>query len=142
MEYLWLAIILLAGVVEIVTAPLVSLWFVPGAFVAMILAFCKVSIWIQVAVFLVLSVASLILAKTVFRKFFAPKNEKFNIDAVIGEKCLVTEEIDNVAGRGAVKVKGLEWAARMVSDDMVIAPGVRVEVIAVEGVKLICKPLA
>lgn len=142
MEYLWLVIILLAGVVEIATAPLVALWFVPGAFVAMILAFCKVGIWIQVVVFLALSVASLVLAKTVFRNFFVSKNEKFNIDAVIGEKCLVTEEIDNVAGRGAVKVKGLEWAARMVSDDMVIAPGIRVEVIAVEGVKLICKPLS
>ncbi len=139
MEYVWLALILVAGVVEVLTAPLVALWFVPGAFVAMILAFCNVPIYVQVIVFILLSAACLVLAKTVFRKFFQPKNEKFNIDAIIGEKCLVTEKIDNIAGRGAVKVKGLEWAARTLSDDVVVDEGARVEVIAVEGVKLICK---
>ena len=139
MEYVWLALILVAGVVEVLTAPLIALWFVPGAFVAMILAFCNVPIYVQVIVFILLSAACLALAKTVFRKFFQPKNEKFNIDAIIGEKCLVTEKIDNIAGRGAVKVKGLEWAARMLSDDVVVDEGARVEVIAVEGVKLICK---
>ena len=141
MEYIWLALILLSGVLEVLTAPLVALWFIPGAFVAMILAFCSVTVWVQVAVFLVLSAVCLISAKTVFRNFFIPKNEKFNIDAIIGEKCLVTEQIDNIAGRGAVKVKGLEWAARMISDDFVVEVGTRVEVIAVEGVKLICKTL-
>lgn len=139
MEYVWLALILVSGIVEVLTAPLVALWFVPGAFVAMILAFCNVSVYVQVAFFLVLSITCLVLAKTVFRNFFEPKNEKFNIDAIIGEKCLVTEKIDNIAGRGAVKVKGLEWAARMLFDDVVANEGQRVEVVAVEGVKLICK---
>ena len=142
MEYIWLGLILLAGGVELLTAPLVSVWFIPGSFVAMILAFCDVDIWVQVVVFIVLTAVCLVLAKTVFRNFFTPKNEKFNIDAIIGEKCLVTEKIDNVAGRGAVKVKGLEWAARMISDDVVAEVGTRVEVIAVEGVKLICKEIA
>ena len=142
MEYIWLGLILLAGGVELLTAPLVSVWFIPGSFVAMILAFCDVDIWVQVVVFIVLTAVCLVLAKTVFRNFFTPKNEKFNIDAIIGEKCLVTEKIDNVAGRGAVKVKGLEWAARMISDDIVAEVGTRVEVIAVEGVKLICKEIA
>ena len=141
MEYIWLAFVLLCGVIEALTAPLVALWFVPGALVAMILAFLNVKIWIQVLVFFVLSAVCLLLSKTVFRKFFKPTTEKFNIDAIIGEKCLVTERIDNVAGRGAVKVKGLEWAARMVSDEIVVEEGVRVEVIAVEGVKLICKEI-
>lgn len=141
MEYIWLAFVLLSGAVEALTTQLVALWFVPGAILAMILAFCGVDIWVQVAVFIVLTVVCLVLAKTVFKHFFNPQKEKFNIDAVIGEKCLVTEKIDNVAGRGAVKVKGLEWAARMISDETVVEAGVRVEVIAVEGVKLICKEI-
>ena len=139
MEYIWLAFILLCGVVEIATAPLVALWFVPGALIGMVLAFCNVHIAVQVGVFLAVSILCLVLAKTVFRDFLTPKKEKFNIDAIIGEKCTVTEKIDNIAGRGAVKVKGLEWAARMLSDDVVVEEGARVEVIAVEGVKLICK---
>jgi membrane protein implicated in regulation of membrane protease activity len=141
MQYLWLAFILLSGLVEALTVQLVAIWFIPGALIAMILAFLNVAIWIQVTVFLVLAVVCLALAKTVFREFFAPKKEKFNIDAIIGEKCLVTERIDNIAGRGAVKVKGLEWAARMISDDTVAEAGERVEVLAVEGVKLICKKI-
>ena len=141
MEYVWLVFILLCGVVEIITSPLVALWFVPGAIVGMILAFCNVHIAVQVGVFLAITVLCLVLAKTVFHDFFTPKKERFNIDAIIGEKCTVTEKIDNIAGRGAVKVRGLEWAARMLSDDDVIEEGVRVEVVAVEGVKLICKKL-
>jgi membrane protein implicated in regulation of membrane protease activity len=141
-EYLWLALVILSGVAEAATTQLVAIWFAPGALIAMILAFCGVHIAVQVAVFVVLTVAMLVLSKTVFRSFFTPpKRENFNIEAVVGEKCLVTERIDNIAGRGAVKLKGLEWAARTVSDELTVEEGERVEVIAVEGVKLICKKL-
>ena len=67
------------------------------------------------------------------------KQQKFNVDAVIGEKCYVVEKIDNIACRGAVKVRGLEWAARTLNEDELLEEGTLVEILAVEGVKLICK---
>lgn len=139
LEYAWMAVLVIAAIAEALTTQLVAIWFAPGALVAMILAFCSVSPWVQLGAFLVLTVTFLILAQKVFKKLFKFDKEKFNIDAVIGEKCLVTERVDNLAGAGAVKVKGLQWAARSLNESETFEVGDTVEVIAVEGVKLICK---
>ena len=139
MQYVWIAVLVLSAVAEALTTQLIAIWFAPGALVAMILAFCSVESWIQLIVFLVFTVTFLILAQKVFRKAFKFDKEKFNIDAVIGERCLVTERVDNLASAGAVKVKGLQWAARSLNEDEIFEVGDTVEVIAVEGVKLICK---
>ena len=139
MQYVWIAVLVLAAVAEALTTQLIAIWFAPGALVAMILAFCGVASWIQLIVFLAFTVTFLILAQKVFRKVFKFDKEKFNIDAVIGERCLVTERVDNLASAGAVKVKGLQWAARSLNEDETFEVGDTVEVIAVEGVKLICK---
>ncbi|MBP3436308.1 MAG: NfeD family protein [Clostridia bacterium] len=139
MEYVWLGLLVAAAVLEALTTQLVAIWFAPGALVSMILAFCGVEPWVQFLVFAALSLISLLLGKEVFKKHLGAGKEKFNVDAVIGEKCLVTEKIDNLAGAGAVKVKGLQWAARSLEEQAVFEAGETVEVIAVEGVKLICK---
>ena len=140
MQYVWLALIVLTIVSEAVTIQLLFVWFLPGLLTAMLLAFFSVDVWIQVLVFFVLSVVSFVLFHTVLKKRLrGKKEEKFNVDAVIGERCYVVEKIDNIACRGAVKVKGLEWAARTLSDEELLEEGTLVEVLAVEGVKLICK---
>ena len=51
---------------------------------------------------------------------------------------VVTEDINNIEGRGAAKVRGLEWSARS-ADGENIEAGTVVLVIGIEGVKLICK---
>ena len=78
-------------------------------------------------------------------KLFLPKimrtmpDRRTNIDAIIGEKCIVTEKIDNFAGCGQAKVKGQIWSARGVQPDDVFAEGELLTIVAIEGVKLICK---
>ena len=140
MLYVWIALSVLAIVLETLTVQLLFIWFLPGLLVAMLLAFLAVDTWIQVLVFFIVSAACLVLFQTVLKKrLHGKKQEKFNVDAVIGEKCYVVEKIDNIACRGAVKVRGLEWAARTLSDDELLEEGTLVEVLAVEGVKLICK---
>ena len=137
--WLWLGILVLAIVVEVITDQLVSIWFVPAAIVAIILDFCSVDIVWQVLAFLLVSAAGIILAKTVFAKYFKPKITKTNIEAIIGERCVVTEKIDNYAGCGQVKIKGLIWSARGVGEDDVFEEGEILHVVAIEGVKVICK---
>jgi len=77
------------------------------------------------------------------RKFFALKRTagfaKTNIDSVIGEKCVVTEKIDNFAGCGQVKVKGQVWSARGLYDEDEFELGQTLRIVAIEGVKVICK---
>lgn len=62
-----------------------------------------------------------------------------DMDAALGARCVVTEEINNVAGAGLVRHEGHDWAARSLTDEDVLPIGKTVTVVAIEGVKLICK---
>ena len=63
----WAIILVMALVSETLTAgALISIWFVPGAIVGMLLALLKVPFWIQIAVWLALAIACIVLTHTVF----------------------------------------------------------------------------
>lgn len=67
------------------------------------------------------------------------KSSSFSLDDIIGERCKVVETVDNYIGCGLVKVKGQVWSARGVNDDDIFGIGERLTVVAIEGVKLICR---
>ena len=77
-----------------------------------------------------------------FRKKFKEKTSfervATNADAVIGKNAVVTEQIDNIHAKGAVKVDGKEWTARSDDGNIIISEGEIVTVLRIEGVKLIC----
>ena len=137
--WVWIAVIVLAVVVEVLTDQMVSIWFAPAGVVATILDFAKVDIIWQVLAFLVASAIGIIVAKVFLRRAKPGDESRTNVDAVIGERCIVTERIDNWAGCGQAKVKGQIWSARGASLDDVFEVGDVLDVVAVEGVKLICK---
>lgn len=88
--------------------------------------------------FAVLSFILLIFSRKIFGKTLRIKPVATNADSLIGERAVVTEDINNIEGRGAAKVRGLEWSARS-ADGENIEAGTVVLVIGIEGVKLICK---
>lgn len=138
MPYVWIAVMVAAIVFELMTpGALVSIWFLPPAFVSMILAFCEVDLWIQIVAFIALSIVCIFVGRP--RLLRSNKNVATNIDAIIGEKGVVIEKIENIAGAGQVKVRGQYWSARAVSDEIEYEPGDIVSIVAVEGVKLICQ---
>ncbi len=137
--YFWLIIVALAVIFEAVTAGLFCIWFIPAGLASIVLAIVGVPFWVQVLVFCILSIIGVLLLRKIFLKFFKKKIIPTNVDAVIGAKALVTERIENMAGSGQVKVNGQIWSARTVDRDTVCEVGEIVTVIAVEGVKLICK---
>lgn len=141
---LWFGVFLAAIFIESVTTDLVAIWFAPGAFVSLILAFLEVDFTIQLVVFVVCAVLCLVLTKTVFKKFFRLHNkiEKTNADAMAGKLALVEEDIDNVTAKGVVKINGQLWTARMEDPAQKPLKGEWVEIVRVEGAKLICKPKA
>ena len=136
----WIAVIILAIIIEALTDQLISIWFVPAAMVATVLDFCSVDVIWQVLVFVLLSIVGIVLSKTLLSKYITRSDDaKTNIDAIVGEKCIVTEKIDNFAGCGQAKVKGQIWSARGVNEDDVFEVGEILNIVAIEGVKLICK---
>ena len=74
-----------------------------------------------------------------FKKMLSKKNGKTDLDMIVGERCTVTERIDNNAGSGQVKVNGQYWAARGAGDEDVFETGESLYIVAIEGVKLICR---
>lgn len=140
MPYVWVGLIVMSIAVEASTMALTAIWFIPAGIVSMILAFCKIPIWIQIVVYIALSVLCLLLFKPFVKRLQRKGGElKTNIDSVIGATAVVVESIDNVHEIGSVKLRGVIWTARSEYDDDQLKTGDIVEVLAVSGVKLICK---
>lgn len=139
MPFVWLGVIILAVILEASTYALVSIWFIPAAVVSLILSFFPIPLWIQITVFAVCSVLLLVFTKVIFKKTLGLKRVATNADAVIGEEAIVTESIDNIEGVGQVKVRGQIWTARSYDKDIKYEKGETLNVVAIEGVKLICK---
>ena len=80
-----------------------------------------------------------VIAIIIFALIRSKKSLSVTLDDIIGERCVVTEKVDNYAGCGIVKVKGCQWAARGVSESDVFEVGEQLFVVAIEGVKLVCR---
>ena len=124
------------GVVEAVTAGLVSIWFVPGAVAGLIAAMAGAGLLIQLVLFLAVSAAALAATRPLVKKLSAGRAVPTNADRVLGRTARVTETIDNDSASGAVYVDGKTWTARS-ADGSVLPAGSRVEIRRMEGVKLI-----
>ena len=138
MSWLWLGAAVLFGVVEALTAGLVSIWFVAGAAAALIGALLGAGTGVQVALFLAVSAAALAATRPLVRRFTKDGTVATNADRALGETAKVTEAIDNAASTGAVYVDGKTWTARS-ADGTVIPAGERVCIESMEGVKLLVK---
>ena len=66
------------------------------------------------------------------------KKGRNNLRALIGERCLVVEDMSNIHNKGLVKHKGAVWSARCVGENDYIEAGTIVVVKYIEGVKLVC----
>ena len=133
--WLWLGAMVVFGIVEALTAGLVSIWFVAGAAAALVGALLGAGVGAQVALFLLVSAAALAVTRPLVRRFASGKAVPTNADRVLGSLAKVTETIDNGNSTGAVYADGKTWTARS-GDGTVIPAGAVVEVLRMEGVKL------
>ncbi len=134
LSYVWMAVVVVALLLEAATMSLISIWFVPGALLALTLSLLNLELHWQIVAFAVTSVVTLFLGLTIKRK-----KTKTNVDSVIGKTALIIEEVNNIEGRGAAKLGGQVWTARAKNEKETLVPGDQVIVLAVEGVKLICR---
>ncbi len=138
MEIMWLAACIIFFAVEAATPALVSIWFGFGALASLIVTALGGQLWLQIAVFLAVSGVALVATRPLAKKYLDKKHEATNSDMVIGKTAVVTEEIDNLAAKGAVNCMGKEWSARTEAQQK-IPEGTEVTVLKIEGVKLIVK---
>ncbi|MDY5613077.1 NfeD family protein [Dysosmobacter sp.] len=135
MIWVWLGAAVVFGIVEALTAGLVSIWFVAGSAAALIGAFLGAGLGAQVALFVAVTAAALAVTRPLVRRYTAGKAIPTNLDRVLGDSGKVTETIDNENSTGAVYVDGKTWTARS-ADGSVIPAGTVVKILRMEGVKL------
>lgn len=129
----WLVLVIVLSFVEIATVSLVSIWFVASGIVAMISSFFIEDTAIITTIFILLGIFLLVISRPIVNKLRSKDNEKTNLDRIIGETAIVTEDIKkNVVGE--VKVDGKRWSA--VSKEKCLK-GDTVKVLKIDGVKLI-----
>ena len=134
----WIIALVVLIVVEAVTAQMVTIWFAAGAVGAIVAERLGAEVWVQWVVFVAVSAVALIATRPVVKKFTKAKVQPTNADRCIGMVAVVTEEINNVEGRGQVHVNGVTWTARSL-DGSIFKKDERVIVERIDGVKLIVK---
>lgn len=135
MIWIWLGCIVGFGILEALTAGLISIWFVVGGIASLLCAILGAGTLFQIVVFIAVSAAALILTRPLIRRYTQGKSIPTNADRVLGQTAKVTEAINNENSTGAVYVDGKTWTARTTDGD-VIPVGTLVQIERMEGVKL------
>ncbi|MDO4273761.1 MAG: NfeD family protein [Eubacteriales bacterium] len=138
---IWLALLAAFLVIEAITAGLTTIWFAGGALVAAVAAFLGVGLVMQLLLFLLVSVVLLIFTRPLAVKYMNKDLEKTNVNSLLGKTAVVTQEIDNLAQTGQVRINDIEWMARTDSDEKKIPEKAVVEIMEVHGVRLLVKEI-
>jgi membrane protein implicated in regulation of membrane protease activity len=131
---IWLSVGLILLMLEI---------FTPGFVISLIGIACIVSgvtavfiknIIIQFIVFIIVLILLMIYIRPIFLKYLVNSNaKKSNVDALIGQICIVDSEIDNLKNKGYIKVGADYWKAKSI-DGNIIPKGSSVKIEKMEGI--------
>ena len=139
MWIVWLVLFVLMLVIEALGPALVSIWFSFGALIALIVSFIPgIPWWVEVIVFLVISIATLLALRPLARKYFKRNSVRTNVDSFVGKRGYVIEDI-TLLRPGAVKIGDVSWTAIPAKQDETILENEIIEVVAVNGNKLTVK---
>ncbi len=117
---------------EVVTAGFFLGPIAIAALLAAVPALAGAGLAIQLLVFIVASVASVVFLRPIaMRHLQTPARLRSGTAALVGQPAVVLERVD---GRGGlVKLAGETWSARAYDEDSVHEAGARVEVLQIEG---------
>jgi len=138
-QWIWAALAIIFALIEVFTFGLTTIWFAIAAIVMVFLSLFKIPLPVQIVIFLIIASLLLIFTRPLAIKKLKLGKEKTNVDSFIGKHVPVIKAISEFE-HGEVKLNGLIWAARS-DNNAEIAVGTRCEVLRVEGVQLIVRPL-
>ncbi|MGL4912556.1 MAG: NfeD family protein [Romboutsia sp.] len=137
MKIVWLIIAIVFAIAEAMTPSLTLIWFSIGALVMIFLSTFIESILIQVILYGIISVALLIfVTKKIVKK---DENHQYdtNLRAVMKKSGVVKKDI--IPNKtGIVVIESEEWSAISLDNETILKDTV-VEIVKIEGVKLIVK---
>ena len=138
MIIIWIAVFILAIIIELSTEQLVSIWFSGGAIIGLLLAILAVDWYIQVlAVIFVSAILVGVMQYLLRRKKASEKDIKTNADALVDTRILVTKTVSkDQLGQG--KYRDVYWT--LVSDDTIVENEFA-RIVEIKGNKLVVKKI-
>lgn len=136
----WLWVIILVGtlIVEVVTfGNLISVWFSIGAIAAYFAFLLGLGFPVQLTVFMVVSILSLLAVRPLAANYFRGNIVATNADRIIGQHTTLVKAVKSNEW-GEVNVYGTVWSVAELNNRP-LDIGTEVEVVAIEGAKLIVK---
>ena len=131
----WVLWMIAAGVLAV--GEMLTLGFFAGpiaiaAVTAAIVALAGGGVALQWIVFTAMSAASLVVLRPIARRHLrTPAQLRTGTAALVGAPAVVLERVDRDGG--TVKLAGEIWSARAYDEDHAFEPGVRVEVLQIDG---------
>ena len=140
MWQIWLIISGLFFIGEIITVGFLVLWLSIGSLIAMVVSiFAPDAIILQTSIFLISSTLLILFTKPLVDKYITRKTVPTNVNTLIGKKAIVLTSINSLEATGQVKVNGETWSAKTETEE-ILEIGTEVEILQVDGVKLLVKP--
>ena len=140
---MWMFWLIAAGIFfvgEMLTTGFLIFWLGVGALLALVVSLFTSNLIIQTASFVISSILLILSTKPLVDKFSRKEKVPTNVYTLNGKKGIVIEEINPTEGRGQIKIGSEAWSAKSV-DDTFIAKDTEVEIVKIDGVKAIVKPL-
>ncbi|MDE6302062.1 MAG: NfeD family protein [Clostridia bacterium] len=136
MTCIWLAVTVIAIIIELTTPQLISIWFAVGGVVCIAFSFIPgLPWWGEIIIFSIISVALLFALRPFLAKYLKSKNLKTNIDRIIGKeiRMLSQADFDNL---GTAKLGDVVWTVKSADGDVLRTDEI-VKIVDIDGNKLI-----
>lgn len=133
--YWWLIVAVVMVIAEVLSQGLITIWFVIGGLLAFVTGFFGASFPVQIIVFLVVSLACLLLLRPLILKH--RKIGEAHEPSLVGTRAKVIERIDAQAQTGRVETPDhMTWTA-LSADGEPIEAGTQVSIIEQRSIKLV-----
>lgn len=137
----WAAAFVLFLIFEAITFQLVSVWLAIGSLVSLVVVVIDndAPLWLQLLIFLVVSVVTLCATRPAVKKLVQKKPET-NAQLDVGKTVVVTETINNELSQGRAKLNGSFWAVISASGE-IIEEGSTAKVVSIDGARLVVEKI-
>jgi membrane protein implicated in regulation of membrane protease activity len=137
--WVWIVLAVLFIVAEVFTTSFFLVCFGLGAAAAAVLAYANVDFLGQMLGFLAVSGVSLFFIRPLARHLNRGDENFVTGDRLLGKKAIVLADINPALGTGTVRAETEQWSA-VSADGQAIPKDTMVEVLRVDGVRLVVKP--
>jgi membrane protein implicated in regulation of membrane protease activity len=138
MLYVWLAITVVAIIVEITTTEMLSIWFAGGGLLALLATALKAPLIVQVCIFVVVSIILLLVFRKMVLKKLSKGESNLNADSAVGMEFELLTPIQ-FNSPGSIKVNDVIWNVVSEDQSVTIPEKTIVKVVGLKGNKYIVK---